>query len=68
MKPPLPQRFESVVALLQRVAVDTPESGPGTAIATAFDGDAMIYLVVFDSGRGAPRWVRESEISGTRVN
>jgi hypothetical protein len=67
MKPPLPPRYDSVVALLQRLAVDTAEDGPGTAIATAFDGDGMLYLVVFDSGRGAPRWVRESDISGARA-
>jgi hypothetical protein len=66
MKPALPPRYDSVVALLQRLEVRTSE-GAGTAIATAFDGDAMIYLVVPDDGRGAPRWLRESELSGARV-
>jgi hypothetical protein len=67
MKPPLPSRFDSVVALLQRVDVTTTEDGPGRAIATAFDGGGMLYLVAFDHGRGAPRWVREGEISATRA-
>jgi hypothetical protein len=66
MKPPIPPRYDSVVALYQRVDVDTPH-GPGTAVATAFDGDAMIYLVVLDSGRGAPRWMREGDLNDARV-
>jgi hypothetical protein len=67
MKAPLPARYDSVVGLLQRLEVDAAEDGPGRAIATAFDGEEMIYLVVFDHGRGAPRWVREGDLSGARV-
>jgi hypothetical protein len=66
MKPPLPPRYDSVVAIHQRVQVQTPD-GSGTAIATAFDGEAMIYLVVADDGRGAPRWRREDELSEARA-
>jgi hypothetical protein len=66
MRPPLPPRYDSVVALYQRVELRTPE-GVGTAIATAFDGDAMIYLVVLHQGGAAPRWVREEDVTGASV-
>jgi hypothetical protein len=67
MKAPVPPTYDSVVSLHQRVEVSTDE-GRGTAVATAFDGDGMIYLVVSDHGRGAPRWVREGDLRGAQVS
>jgi hypothetical protein len=67
MKPPLPPTYDSVVSLHQRVEVSTDE-GRGTAVATAFDGDRMLYLVIYDDGRGAPRWVRETDLRGAQVS
>ena len=66
MRPPLPPRYDSVVALYQRVELQTPE-GAGTAIATAFGGDAMIYLVVLHQGGASPRWVSEKDVTGASV-
>ena len=66
MKRFLPPTYESVVALVHLLSVDTP-AGPGSAIATAFDGDGMLYLVVADRGDSAPRWVPETELTAARL-
>lgn len=61
-----PPTYDAVVPLLQRLQVQTAE-GPGTAIATASTGRAMIYLVVAADGASAPRWVADETLEGAAV-
>jgi hypothetical protein len=63
---PKPKTYDSVVALMQRLELRW-EGGEGDAIATAFDGDAMLYLVVARAGDTIPRWIAEDELSAAAL-
>ena len=63
---PQPKTFDSVVALLHRIEVHWDERG-GDAIATAFDGKEMLYLVVPRTGDTVPLWVAGSALSAAAL-
>jgi hypothetical protein len=63
---PKPKTYDSVVALFHRLEVSW-DGGGGDAIATAFDGDEMLYLVVPRSGQTVPVWVASGSLSGAAV-
>ncbi len=65
-KAPKPKTYDSVVALLQALEVRW-DGGEGDAIATAFDGDQMLYLVVPRAGDTVPRWVATEALSATAL-
>ncbi len=59
---PKPKTYDSVVALHHLLEVRW-DGGEGDAIATAYDGDQMIYLVVPRSGDTVPLWVAAESLS-----
>lgn len=63
---PKPQTYDSVVALYHRLAVQW-DGRSGDAIATAYDGDEMIYLVVPQVGDTVPAWVAGSSLSAAAL-
>lgn len=63
---PKPKTYDSVVALHQRLEVRW-DGGEGDAIATAFDGDEMLYLVVPRSGDTVPLWVAAGSLSAAAL-
>lgn len=59
MSQPKPPTYDAVTPVLRPLNVETAD-GPGQAIALAYTGKEMIYLVAFDDR--APEWVGEGEV------
>ena len=65
-KAPKPKTYDSVVALHHVLEVRW-DGGDGDAIATAFDGEQMLYLVVARAGDAAPVWVAADALSAASL-
>lgn len=63
---PKPKTYDSVVALFHRLEVQW-EDRAGDAIATAFDGSEMIYLVVPRTGETVPVWIAGGALSAAAL-